>query len=216
MTYRTVLGLAVTMLAAVAVHELRAQTQYAPTAGCLSAGTCATTVKNKPSDFWHNYICLDCHTAPITRPAPSDMERVLLASPSRFMPIHDQMAPVAKALYPGTLKSERALSADAQRALAEMRLRAGSARTLTVTVRTIGGAALPANVCVGDATNLARYGRWTADSTGQAVFRLTPGLAVRITVSLARFAGAQRSLTTSDSNAAVALTMSPGTGGPVC
>jgi hypothetical protein len=132
------------------------------------------------------------------------------------MPIHDQMAPVARQLYPGTLKSQRTISAEGQRLIAEMRTRAAQTRTLTVTVRTTGGAALPANVCVGDGTNVARYGRQTASATGQASFRLMPGVAVRITASLARFAGTARSLTTTDSNAGVALTLGPGTGGPVC
>ena len=208
-------GLGVAMLLGVAAAQAP-PSQYVGSAGCLSNGSCNSVIKNKPNDAWHNYICIDCHVAPITRPAPSDVERVLLASPARFMPIHDQMAPVAKQLYPGTLKPERELSAEARRLIAEMRVRAGQTRTLTVTVRTVGGAALPANVCVGDATNVARYGRQLASATGQAAYRLMPGVPVRITVSLARFAGTTRSLTTTASDAGVAVTMAPGTGGPVC
>lgn len=206
------IGLALAAVSSSVLDDVRAQGTY----GCLSQGNCGTVISNKPDDFWHNAVCTNCHTAPITGLAMSDVERALLASPSRFMPIHDQMAPVAKQLYPGTLKPERALSLESQRLIAAMRTRATQTRTLTVTVRTVGGGALPANVCVGDATNVARYGRQTASATGQASFRMLPGVAARITVSLARFAGSSRSLTTTDSNAGVAFTMSPGTGGPVC
>ena len=209
---RTILiGIALAAVSS-AVSDVRAQGTY----GCLSQGNCGTVIKNKPNDFTHNYVCTNCHTWPVPGLTASPMEIALLSSPARFMPIHDEMAPVARQLYPGTLKSERTLSAESRRMIAEMRTRAAQTRTLTVTVRTVGGAALPANVCVGDATNVARYGRQLASATGQAAYRLMPGVPVRITVSLARFVGTTRSLTTSDSNAGVAFTMAPGTGGPVC
>ena len=85
-----VLMLLTTTAIAAAIYGETARAQNAPTYGCLSNDSCNSIISNKPSDFWHNYVCIDCHTGPRPNLALSPQEAALLKSPVRFWMVHDQ------------------------------------------------------------------------------------------------------------------------------
>jgi hypothetical protein len=60
--------------------------------GCLSNGTCKEPPSpvNTPDDFWHNWICTECHAGPSPGLAASPVERELAASPPKFWAMHTE------------------------------------------------------------------------------------------------------------------------------
>ena len=89
-------------------------------------------------------------------------------------------------------------------------------RTLSVTLRNTRSAALTGTVCIGDASDSNRLGQAVTTSAGLASFQVAAAIPVVITATAPGYIGAARTLTTSNADAVLSLTLTPGVGGPVC
>jgi hypothetical protein len=78
------------------IEQAAAQGGY----GCLSNGTCKEDPSpiNTPDDFWHNWICTECHAGPTSGLAASPVEKSLAASPPKFWAMHGEASRDARTL----------------------------------------------------------------------------------------------------------------------
>jgi hypothetical protein len=89
-------------------------------------------------------------------------------------------------------------------------------RTLTVTLRNTRAAALAGVVCIGDSSDTNRLGQATTTGAGLASFQVAAAIPVVVTATAPGYIGVTRTLTTSNSDSALSITLTPGVGGAVC
>ncbi len=89
-------------------------------------------------------------------------------------------------------------------------------RTLSVTLRNTRASAVAGTVCIGDLSDSNRLGQSATTSAGLAAFQFAAGIPVVITATAPGYIGATRTLTTSNADSALSITLTPGVGGAVC
>jgi len=116
------IGMLLTIAIGWAIYAEPARAQNAGTYGCIANGTCnGSVIKNRPNDFWHNYVCIDCHTGRRPNLALSPQEAALLRQPLKFWTLHDQASrdPDTRANAQGRSALKKPLSPDMVRLIAQ-------------------------------------------------------------------------------------------------